>query len=410
MLNKELILAQSETYDSFYLYDENTIVENTGRLKRDFEGVDFLYSIKTNSFPSIVKCVLSQGFGVDAASAAEVMQGVQNGVSKDRIQYSAPGKTKKDIEDTIGVSTIIADSIGELGLIRQAVREKGVTAKIGIRVNPSFSFFGGAGTPSKFGMDEELLFEFIPKLKEMPEIEVVGLHVHLRSQELSAAVLEKYYENLFILAGKFQAAYGRPLSFLNMGSGIGISYAPEDTPLDTASLGTAAAELIRRYSSQFPHMKVYIETGRYVVGKSGVYVTKVLDKKVSHGKTFVILKNTLNGFIRPSLAQLITSCAGDRPLFASEPLFTGPNAFSFVALSSAPETETVTLVGNLCTAADIVAKDVELPKMQPGDIVIMTNAGSYAAVLSPMQFSSQEAPAQLMLTRDGEVVHADIAR
>ncbi|MPM12904.1 L-glutamyl-[BtrI acyl-carrier protein] decarboxylase [bioreactor metagenome] len=410
MFNKKMILSQSEIYDSFYLYDENAIAESAERLKRDFKGVDFLYSIKTNSYPAIVKCILSQGLGADAASAAEVMLGVQNGVSKDRIQFSAPGKTKKDIDSTIDVSTIIADSFGELHLIRQLARERGITAKIGIRVNPSFSFFGGAGTPSKFGIDEELLFEFIPKLKEMPEIEVAGLHVHLRSQELSAAVLEKYYENLFILAGKFQAAYERPLSFLNMGSGIGIPYAPEDTPLDTASLGTAAAKLIRRFSSQFPLMKVYIETGRYVVGKSGVYVTKVLDKKVSHGKTFVILKNTLNGFIRPSLAQLITSYAGDQPLFASEPLFTGPNAFEFAVLSSETKTETVTLAGNLCTATDVVAKDVELPKMQPGDIVVMTNAGSYAAVLSPMQFSSQEAPAQLMLTRDGEVVHADIAR
>jgi len=408
VLNKEVILAQSEIYDSFYLYDENTIIDHAERLKRDFNGVDFLYSMKTNAFPAVVKCVLSQGFGVDAASAAEVMLGVQNGISKDRIQYSAPGKMKKDIEDTIGLSTIIADSIGELGLIRQVVRERGATAKIGIRVNPSFSFFGGEGTPSKFGIDEELLIELIPELKEMPEIEVTGLHVHLRSQELSAVVLEKYYENLFILSGKFQEAYGRPLSFLNMGSGIGIPYAAEDMPLDTASLGVAAARLIKRFSSQFPHMKVYIETGRYIVGKSGIYATKVLDKKVSHGKTFIILKNTLNGFIRPSLAQLITSYAEDRPLFASEPLFTGPNAFEFIALSSATDTETVTLVGNLCTATDVVAKDIELPKIQPGDTVVMTNAGSYAAVLSPIQFSLQAAPAQLMLTRNGEVVHANI--
>jgi diaminopimelate decarboxylase len=405
VFNKEVVLSQAKTYDSFYLYDENKIIAYAGRLKQDFEGVDFLYSIKTNATPAIVKCVLSEGFGVDAASAAEVMLGVQNGVSKDRIQYSAPGKTKKDIEDTINDSTLIADSLGEIELIRQVAREKGITAKIGIRVNPNFSFFGGAGQPSKFGIDEELLFEFAPHIKGMSQIDVAGLHVHLRSQELNATVLEKYYENLFILAGKFQTVMGRPLSFLNMGSGIGIPYAPEDAPLDTALLGCAAAELIRRFSSQLPHMKVYIETGRFVVGKSGVYATKVLDKKVSYGKTFVILKNTLNGFIRPSLAQLITSYAGDRPLFASEPLFTGPNAFEIIVLSDNAELETVTLVGNLCTATDVVAKDIALPKLKVGDVVVITNAGSYAAVLSPMQFSSQEAPAQLFLTKSGEVVN-----
>jgi diaminopimelate decarboxylase len=77
-------------------------------------------------------------------------------------------------------------------------------------------------------------------------------------------------------------------------------------------------------------------------------------------------------------------------------------------LTESAETEVVTLVGNLCTAADVAAKDVALPKMQPGDVVVMTNAGSYAAVLSPMQFSSQEAPAQLLLTRSGEIVDANI--
>ncbi len=405
MFNRNVVLEQAKIYDSFYLYDENKIIEDAERLKRDFEGVNFLYSIKTNSNSAIVKCVLSQGYGVDAASAAEVMLGRQNRVSKSQIQYSAPGKTRKDIEDTIEASTIIADSLAEIQLIRQVAQEKAVTAKIGIRVNPDFSFFGEAGIPSKFGIDEKLLFDSLPEIKGLPNIDVVGLHVHLRSQELNAAVLEKYYANLFELAEKFQTAMGHPLSFLNMGSGVGIPYSPEDAPLDTAYLGKATAKLISRFKSRLPGLAVYIETGRYVVGKSGVYATKVLDKKVSYGKTFVILKNTLNGFIRPSLAQLITSYAGGNPLFASEPLFTGPNAFEIVALTDEPEMEVVTLIGNLCTATDVVAKDIVLPKLRCGDVVVITNAGSYAAVLSPMQFSSQEPPAQLMLSRSGEVIN-----
>ncbi|MDD3393124.1 MAG: alanine racemase [Anaerotignum sp.] len=409
MLNKKLVLELAKKHDSFYLYDEKVIVENTERLKHDFKHVDFLYSIKTNSHPLVVKSVLLQGFGVDAASVAEVMLGKQNGVAKKKIQYSAPGKTKKDIEQTIDVSTIIADSLNEIMLIQQVAQEKNMVADIGIRINPNFSFYGEDAIPSKFGIDEQLLFEVIPQLKQLKNMKVVGLHIHLRSQELNASVLEKYYSNMVILAENFQKAIGQPLTFLNMGSGIGIPFSAEDTPLDTVYLGAATAKMMSQFRLRFPNLNVYIETGRYVVGKSGFYVTKVLDKKVSCGKTFLILKNTLNGFIRPSLAQLVMSYTEQKKPFASEPLFTCANPFELIALSDAAETEEVTLVGNLCTAADVVAKDIVLPKLQCQDVIVFTNAGSYAAVLSPMQFSSQEQPAQIFLSCKQGVINIDDA-
>ena len=190
MFNKEVILEQSKLYDSFYLYDEGVILEYTGRLKRDFKNVKFLYSIKTNSNPFVVKSVLSEGFGVDAASAAEVMMGKENGVSKDKIQFSAPGKTKKDIEETIELSTIIADSLNEIILINQVAQNMNVIAEIGIRVNPNFSFYTESGNASKFGIDEELLFKEMPNIIKLQYIKIIGLHVHIRSQELDARVLD----------------------------------------------------------------------------------------------------------------------------------------------------------------------------------------------------------------------------
>ncbi len=403
MFNKEVILEQSKLYDSFYLYDEGVILEYTGRLKRDFKNVKFLYSIKTNSNPFVVKSVLSEGFGVDAASAAEVMMGKENGVSKDKIQFSAPGKTKKDIEETIELSTIIADSLNEIMLINQVAQNMNVIAEIGIRVNPNFSFYTESGNASKFGIDEELLFKEMPNIIKLQYIKIIGLHVHIRSQELDARVLERYYSKLLKLTEAFQEVINQPIEFLNMGSGIGVPYTIEDTPLDTVSLGEVTSSMIDVFRLRFPNLKVYIETGRYVTLKCGVYVTKVVDKKISYGKTYIILKNTLNGFIRPSIAQMVMSYQESGILASSEPLFTGANALEIIALTAEIETEEVTLVGNLCTSTDVVAKDILLPKLQCGDVIVLTNAGSYAAVLSPIQFSSQEPPKQLFLSGQGKI-------
>jgi len=97
------------------------------------------------------------------------------------------------------------------------------------------------------------------------------------------------------------------------------------------------------------------------------------------------------------------SCAAEEPA-GKEPLFTKEDAFAFITLQESRQKEKVTLVGNLCTAADVIAEDIEVPYLEEGDCLIMTNAGSYAAVLSPMQFSSQERPKEFFLSAKGEIL------
>ena len=400
--NRSAVLEQAKLHDSFYLYDESIILENTARLKSDFSGVSFLYSMKTNPHPLVVKTILSQGFGVDAASLAEAQLGNKNGVPKEMIQYSAPGKTEKDIEAALPIATIIADSLNEVKLIDKAAEKAEIKAKIGVRLNPDFTFYSEKGIPSKFGIDEEAALEAIPQWNEMKNIEVIGIHVHSKSQELNAEVIGKYYKNMFGLAERFQQKLGHKLEFINMGSGIGIPFSVNDMPVDTAFLGSRMSELMSEHS--ISDTKIFIETGRYVSGKCGVYATKVLDKKVSRGKTYIVLDNTLNGFIRPSIIQFVMGFAKDDYPAANEPLFTSRDAFEFIALTDETETETVDLVGNLCTAQDIAAKDIVLPKLNVGDVIAITNAGSYAASVTPMQFSTHTPPTQLFITKDGEII------
>ena len=403
-MEKEQLWKLAREHVSFYLYDEETIQRSAAQLLRDFPGIRFLYSVKANHHPQVVKCVLKQGFGVDAASLREVQVGVENGLGPGDIYYSAPGKTCGDIKGAIGVSTLIADSISEVSRIQAIAAELGVVASIGLRLNPAFSFHGDKGNPSKFGIDADQAMAALPLWNTWKNITVTGIHVHLQSQELDVAVLEGYYRQILRLAWDFQTALGHELEFINMGSGIGIPYSPQDLPLDTARLGQAAQTMLQEFRTQFPLTEVLIETGRYVTGKAGVYVTQVLDRKISHGKTFLILANTLNGFLRPSLAQLVGKYTKEERPAGCEPLFTSLDAFRVIPLPKRHSgNETVTLAGNLCTAADIIASDVELPRLEPGDLLILTNAGSYAAVLSPMQFSSQPKPAELFLHKDGTI-------
>ena len=389
-------------YNNFYLYDESIIDENIRCLQTHFPQVHFLYSVKCNNNPHVMQSVFSHGFGADAASMGEVRLAQQAGLLPNEIYYSAPGKSVEDIKSAIGKANIIADSLNEIQQIQAIAASTGTVIKIGMRINPDFTFAGAGGLPSKFGIDEEQALVFLQK-NACPNIKVTGIHVHVKSQELNAAALLHYYKQMLNLAEKFEGVCGE-LEYINMGSGIGIQYSPDDEPLDISTLGTAAGREFAAYKKRHPHTQIIIEVGRYAVCKSGVYVTTVLDRKVSRGKTYLILKNTLNGFLRPSLAQLIAQYASEEFPAGSEPLFTAKNACEIMTLKADAPSETVTLVGNLCTNTDVVAENICLPHLDKGDAVIITNAGSYAYVLSPMQFSSQEKPVELFLSQSGEIV------
>lgn len=390
----------AEKYESFYLYDERAILDNIEKLRENFDGVRFLYSPKANPHPGVLKCILSEGMGVDAASVREVQMGRGNGLGKHDIYYSAPGKSMLDIDATLEKCVIIADSENEVERIQTIAAGHGVVAEIGIRINPDFTFDASAGDASKFGIDEDTVFNKLSDWKLLKNIKITGVHVHSRSQELDGTLIAGYYAKMFELACRVQDALGEQLRFVNMGSGIGIPYSESDKPVDLVALGRQMKRLTEVYRSRLS-AQILIETGRFLVGKAGVYVTHVMDKKLSHGKTFVILANTLNGFARPSIAQMIESYTDAEHPHNCEPMYTGRNAFGFMPLVDTAETETVTLAGNLCTGTDIIARDITLPKLDCGDVFVITNAGSYAAVLSPMQFASLTPPAQVLLKPDG---------
>lgn len=404
MIPDNVILQQSKDRNCFYLYEERVMLERIAQLKHDFKGVDFLFSVKANPAPAVLDCMFGNGFGADAASLAEVMLAKGRGVKKEDILYSAPGKSVKDIEEALPHAIIVADSVDEVARINEAAGRFGEKAKIGLRINPSFTFRGKGGVPQKFGIDAEKAFEMLPEWEQMENIEIEGVHVHLMSQVLDTKLIARYYERLFKYTADFAKELGRPLGFLNLGSGIGIPFGPGDDEVDTQRLGQTVSSFKKIFSDRLEGTRIIIETGRFVCGPAGTYCTKVMDRKESRGRTFIILYNTLNGFARPCFEMAARYFGGDQTPEGYEPLFTTENSYEFIALTDSPEVETVTLVGNLCTNTDIIAREISMPKLKAGDVLVVTNAGCYGATLSPFAFSSFGKPAELFLKTDGTVL------
>ena len=390
-----------------YVYDQAHVHERCMQLKDALTGFDFLYSVKTNPYPQILQEVKTAGFGLDAASANEVFMGMTQGFAATDIYYSAPGKSDRDIEMTMGKCRFIADSFHDIERLQALAQQKAMTVKFGVRLNPDFSMASDHGLPGKFGIDVEELPKLLEVLHACSNLELEGIHMHVRSQVLDANLIAAYWQKCFDLSARVEASLGVKLNYVNLGSGIGEVYETgRDRPIDLSVLSSKAKELVEKAQGR---LRFIMETGRYIVCRAGVYYTPIVDIKVSRGVKYLIVKNALTGFIRPAIAHLVLSNNADAA-DGQEPLYTSPRPFEIRVENNSIETERVNLVGNLCTAMDVVANDIELKKAQVGDIVSITNAGSYAFSLSPHFFSSQAITRQLWKTRTGEYLdeHAQL--
>lgn len=385
----------NDTSHPFYLYSSQTIDEQISRLKQHLSMFDILYSIKTNPHKDVVRHILSNGFGADAASAAEAALSIELGAKPSDIFYSAPGKTRGDILQSMDKCTIIADSLSELTMLNSVAKEQGRHLDVGIRINPAFDMFGAKGASTKFGIDEEIICDNERFFSELDAISIVGIHVHLRSQMLDESLLGKYYENTILLALRCCEHMKWDLRFINFGGGLGIPYSSRnDKPLKLEHI----AQPVQYVLSQHPALRdvrLMIESGRYIVGEAGWYATPIVDIKQSRGTKYIVVRNGLNGFMRPAISVLLLNAGAQLDGYSAEPLFTATDAFDFHILGKqGGPVESASIVGNLCTATDTLAENVALPKADIGDWLIISKAGSYSYSVSPLLFSSHELPKQ----------------
>lgn len=388
-----------------FVYNSTIITENVASLRSHLPGVRLLYSIKCNPFPALVAHLHSLGLGMDAASSGEVALAKQIGCSKEEIFYSAPGKSEEDIAYTLDSCVLVADSLTELSRINALARQKDCCVAVGVRINPLLALMPSAfgaienhGMPCKFGIDEEQFFASCDFLQSLSSLQIIGLHIYLRSQIINEQALIDIAEYGFLLLHRMQSLLGKKLSFLNIGGGFGIS-----TPTWPALSFNRLKERLNQHLPRLSGVCVYAESGRYLVSQAGTYYTRIEDIKISRGSIFYITAGTLQGFLRPSIAELTKTQFKQKDLWPCEPLFSSNDCHQITLVPGkastkrSPKRIPVTVVGNLCTAADCIASNILLPMAEIGDYIAVSNAGAYGYTLSPLAFSSHRPPQEFFL-------------
>lgn len=400
----QIDIGQLKSLAPCYIYDAAKIEAQCNALRNALAGFDILYSVKTNPFAGVLQQIRQAGFGLDAASATEVVIGLTQGFKAQDIFYSAPGKSVEDIERALGRCRIIVDSVNELIRLASCAREQGLAdCPFGVRLHPDFGIAGASSAPSKFGIEVEDLPMVVDILRANPVLRFEGLHIHLKSQMLDADLIGDYWNRCLETAECVAARLGLHPKYLNLGSGIGVAYdANTQKPVDLTRLAERACEVQARNRAGLD-TRLIVESGRFIVSSAGSYYAPVEDIKLSRGVKYLIVRNGMNGFLRPAVARMIAANNPEAPE-AQEPLYSTRAAFKADVMNDADEHEVVCIVGNLCTALDVLAEGVTVKRAELGDLVRISNAGGYAFTLSPVLFSGQGLPRQLLLTRDGHLL------
>ncbi len=395
-----------------YIYEEAAIAEQLSLMRETFPDFRIVYSLKTNPHAPLCRFMAEQGTGADAASSYEVDVAAAAGFPPEAIYYSAPGKTEQQLAAALGKCVITADSCRELVRLERLAAAAGMYGEsrlpVGLRINPELAYGPGEfpevlpGSSSKFGVDAECLPDLRSFFDSLRHIRPAGIHVFVRSQVLSPAALAASLRASFELALLCRRELGWNIDFINFGGGLGISSAVS-AGLDMNMLRHVVGETVREYRNLFPGCKLLLESGRFLVGRAGTFVSRIEDIKDSRGTTYAIVPGGLSGFLRPSVMNLLESlpCAIQGPY---EPFYSNARMHQISLPEKTDGQQTrVTVCGNLCTALDVLARDVLLPEPRVGDIVAVSNAGAYAASLSPFAFASFPRPPELFLHRNGEV-------
>lgn len=351
------------------------------------QRVGLNYAVKANPHPAVIAHMAPLVDGFDIASAGELTLCQAVGIDPRRISFAGPGKRDDELEAAIAADvTLNCESEGEGARALAIGQRLGIAPRIAVRVNPSFVMTGSGmkmgGGAKQFGVDAERVPALARHLIALGA-EWRGLHIFTGSQTLSADAIIEAQANVLALAAELTEAIGAPLPKLNMGGGLGIPYFPGDTPVDLAKVGAALAERVANLPPALAETKLCMELGRYLVGEAGVYLTRIIDRKESHGVTFLVTDGGLHH-------QLAASGNFGTVVRRNYP--------SAIATRYAAEaTEEVNIVGCLCTPLDRLADNAMMPHAEVGDLVAVFCAGAYGATASPSAFLGHGPAAELLV-------------
>ena len=325
--------------------------------------------------------------GLDIASAGELEQAREAGYLPREISFAGPGKRDRELWAAIRTGvTLNVESENEAHRALQMGKELGVSPRLAIRVNPTFELRGSGmkmgGGAKPFGIDADRVPDLARTIVDAGA-NWRGFHIYSGSQALDADALIEAQGHVLDLAAELAQDAGVEVPHLNMGGGFGIPYFDKDRPLDVAAIGAALAQRFDAVPEVLAETRFAIELGRYLVGEAGVYLTRIVDRKVSHGTTYLITDGGLHH-------QLAAS--GN---FGTVVRRNYPAAIA-TRFDDEPE-EIVNVVGCLCTPLDRLADAAHLPRAEVGDLVAIFCAGAYGASASPATFLGQGAARELLV-------------
>jgi diaminopimelate decarboxylase len=383
------LLAERVGSTPFFAYDRALLTERVALLKATLPAdVELGYAVKANPMPAVVQHLSGLVDSFDVASAGEMRVALDTQMPPDRVSFAGPGKTPAELRQAIAAGvTIEMESETEAERVAAAGGELGIRPRVAVRVNPDFQVKGSGmrmgGGPQQFGVDAERVPALLDRLAGTG-VEFLGFHIFAGSQNLNAEILCEAQRRTVDLALRLAEHSSEPVRYLNIGGGFGIPYFERDQPLDLGAIGDNLGRLMAdAIRPNLPDARVVVELGRYIVGECGVYVTRVVDRKVSRGKTFLVVDGGLHH-------QLAASGNFGQVIRRNYPVAIGNR-------TDGDPSETVTVVGCLCTPLDLLAGEVALPQADIGDLVVIFQAGAYGLTASPTAFLSHPAPVEVLV-------------
>ena len=361
----------------FYAYDRQLIRNRVAELRQALPAsIKLHYAMKANPLPAVVGLLSGLVDGIDIASAGELKIALDAGANPRDISFAGPGKRRNELSQAVAAGILInLESFREVSELANISATLKLPARVAIRVNPDFELKGAGmkmgGGPKQFGVDVEQVPELLAAIKAA-SLQFAGFHIFSGSQNLKAESICEAQQKSYELALGLAQHSPEPIRFLNLGGGFGIPYFPGEQALDLAMIGQNLQQIAARAAQEMPEAELVLELGRYLVGEAGVYVTQVIDRKISRGQTYLVVDGGLNHHLAASgnFGQIIRK---NYPVAIGNRMGEG-------------EKETVSIVGPLCTPLDLLADRMELPVAKPGDFVVIFQSGAYGASASPQGF------------------------
>jgi diaminopimelate decarboxylase len=365
----------------FYLYSQATLERHFKAFKSAFTGQSPLvcYSAKANSSQALLKLFYRWGAGLDIVSGGELFRGLKAGFVSQNIVYSGVGKTIDEIDAAIGHDILMfnIESLEELELIDRRAGALNRKARIAIRINPDVDpkthpYISTGLKQNKFGIDMAAALAGYKEAHRLTHIEVVGMACHIGSQITTLDPFRQALAGVMHLYRELHAL-GIAVQYLDMGGGLGITYKDEMPP----PLPEYAAALMAAVRDT--GLRLILEPGRVLVGNAGILVTRVLYRKQTQAKIFIVVDAAMNDLMRPALYQAYHDV---------QPVERSPRP-----------TIQADVVGAICESSDVLARDRRIPDVNRDDLLAVMGAGAYGFAMSS-NYCSRVKAAEVMVHED----------